>query len=143
MGWISWPEPMRFGVERRMLLGLAELRLGNRERGRELLAAATDTLRRDVEQSSDTTGPLHVLLAGALAALGEREDALRYLRPEAGASLLRTAYLVQASPLVESLRSEPRYQELLRQVEAKHERFRDEVRRMDLVLYPPGSQTDG
>lgn len=128
--------------ERRMLFGLARIRSGNREAGRQLLRGAADSLRDRPDERSDLvwqTAPLW--LARALAALAETEDALHQLHRAMKRGEIRHQ-IIGIDPFFESIRSEPRFQEILRQMAAKQEEFRKEVRRMDLDLYPPGAKPD-
>ena len=122
-----------------MHLGWAEIQLGNRSSGRELLAAAVDSLRRRANRSRSPTGSRQARLAAAFAALGRTEQAIEKLTSATRNGFAETAW-VETYPLLGSLRSNSRFQGLVDSVRLNQERLRERVRGMDLDLYPPGRQ---
>ena len=126
----------------RALLGLAELRTGRRERGRSRLEQVADSLRRELE--TDRGSPweaTHLQLARPLAALGRPDDALRHLRRAVDRGLIHRQQL-RGDPFFADLRSDPRFREILRQMEARQTEVQARVRDMGLDLYPPGVEPD-
>ncbi len=129
-------------------LGLAELRLGNQERGRELLTAAVDSFRAEFERPDEDVGSrVHVEVAKFYAALGETERALRLLE-QAIAGTEDNGFEgsgkqeLLTSSFFDNLRSEPRFQKIVEQVQAERRKAREEVLQMGLDLYPPGTEAD-
>jgi len=126
----------------RVLLGLAELHAGRRDRGRALLANAADTLRHWLEANSEAPWRLaHLGLSRVLAALERPDDALRHLGQAADAGVIHHRGLL-VSPFFEDLRSDPHFRKILRRMEARQTEVRARVRNMGLDLYPPGVDAD-
>lgn len=128
--------------DRRMLIGLARLRSGNREAGRTLLREAADSLRDRLDERSDLiwqTDPLW--LARALAALGQTEDALRHLHGAMERGEIRQQ-IIRSDPFFQPIRSEPRFREVLQKMAATQREFQEELRQIDIALYPPGTNPD-
>lgn len=138
------PERITLGTRDRMRLGLAELRLGNRERGRELVGEVVEELRAnlDGEERGGRPGTLdRVAMAGGLAALGRTGEGLEALE-RAAEDGFPTVHFLRRHPMMEALRPEPRFREILRTVEANQERLQREVRRLGIDLDPPEDDTD-
>lgn len=121
--------------------GLSELRLGHEERGRTLLRNAVDSLQRQIARREGAVGWKRAALLGALATLGEDSRALRELERLSKRSPTNEGALrLRWNALYDSLRSHPRARQIIRGVEATKERHRNEIRRLDLDLYPPGAR---
>ena len=142
------PDPSPTGLSYR-LLGLTEFRLGDRQQGLTILQKVADSLRAEVseqEASPDTVERLaqsEFDLAHVLAALGQSEEALELLRAAdlggSGHGLL-TYGMGLESPFFGDLRSDPGFQEIVSEVEARREKIREQVHQLDIDLYPPGTE---
>ena len=123
--------------------GLTELRLGRDHRGRELLRSTVDTLQRQIAGGEGLVDRKRAAMLGALASLGEQDVALRELERLAESSEASHHPLgFRWNPLYDSLRQHPRVQQLVRSARERQERHRNEIRGLDLDLYPPGAQAD-
>lgn len=130
-------EPPVLQREQQTLLGLAELRLGNGERGRELLDSVSAVLQAEVDGERRLRTVRRAALAGILATRGQTGSAQRHLQRAADEGFARVAWL-ETHPVFRSLRETSAFPELLARVEANRARLHDEVRRLEIELYPPG-----
>lgn len=127
------------------ILGLTELRLGNREGGRSLLKQVADTARVRLRHEKSDSLSERFTLAGAHAALGDTDEALKQLelwRRAVGEDWLQGLSTIVPSPLMDSLRSEPRFQKLLKEFQSEQRKARERVLALNLDLYPPGTESD-
>lgn len=135
------PDTITLTVPEHIHLGLAQMRLGERERGRELLRIAADSLQTWLERSEAYRTQRQARLAGVLSALGQDQRALRTLQQAAEGGLPRLEW-IRTHPLLDGLRSEPRFASILSQIEANQEKVQGEVRQLGIALYPPGAEPD-
>jgi TolB-like protein len=138
----SRPEHVGLSPMDRVALGIAERGLGARERGQRLLRQAADSLQEAADRAE--TGPgATVNLAAARAALDQRDRALELLQRVLGDSEdsppAPTIQWHMSGYVFDDLRSDPRFQEILREVEARRDEIRREVRALGIDLYPPGA----
>jgi len=144
----SVPDRIGAGPGDSMRLGMAEILLGNETRGRELLRESLQSIRAEFTRAeiADRWG-WTVVVAGLHAALGEDGSAFRTL--ELG--LERTDPIVRdvpffafslSSPYFDSVRSDPRFREIEREVERRKGAIREDVRELGIALYPPGAGPD-
>lgn len=122
----------------RDLRGLTELRLGNRERGRRLLGEWADSARAELERSAAPSPWVHFELAMALAPTGRSDAALRRLERWAESLEGWEVDALLSSPFLDEVRSEPRFQAVLRHMEEEQRSVREEILRLDLDLFPGG-----
>lgn len=123
----------------RALHGLSEFRLGNRGRGRQFLQETADFIRPRLQRDTPFYVPTLFTLAGTQAALGRPDRALEHLKQMRGAA--GGWYLgILTSPRLDDLRSDPRFEEMVRVMEAEREKIREEVRQLGIDLYPPGAE---
>lgn len=92
-------------------------------------AAIGDTTRllelvRDLETRDVADGERHYRLVHFHALAGRKVEAVERLRAALAAGFFAYPYIV-ADPFTESLRDEPAFQEVLDEIRAKHEAFRD------------------
>jgi hypothetical protein len=82
-----------------------------------------------------------VILAGAHAALGKRQEALHRLEQglKRTSPEILTLILLSGSPFDE-LRSEPRFEQVVRRIEARRARVHEKIRQLGIDLYPPGAE---
>ena len=133
----------------RIELGLIEIQLGNEDRGRSLLRTGVDSLRTVWSRDEITKSWGRTFwVAGAHAMLGNREEALDLLDLglERNAPVFEAGGLILGSlsnnPLFDNVRSDLRFQKIVREVEARRAKIREEVRQLDIDLYPPGGERD-
>jgi hypothetical protein len=67
------------------------------------------------------------VMAQAQAVLGRRDEALRWLERAKDRGFLDAPFLEEVDPLLERLRGEPKFGELMRRVRQDWERFEDLV----------------
>ena len=89
-------------------------------RGLELLRQTEDKIEE--RGVSDPEGIYKV--AQAFAVLGDKASALHMLRHSIGGGFFCYPYFVR-DPLLKNLRSEPEFQELMKQAERRHEQFKN------------------
>jgi len=132
-----------------MVLALAEVELGNREVARRNLREAMDAIpaRRSGERLVSRWGKA-VWLAAGQTALGDEQEALRTLERSLRRHTPVTSVAgfdltgIQSSPIFDDLRSQPRFREIVREVEVRREEIREEVRQLDVPPYPQGAEPD-
>ncbi len=113
---------------RRMMLGLAALRSGQRKQGRAHLRAATDSIRSLIERGNAAGLESELTwVACGLTALGRQEDARSQLRAALEAGQIGHQ-LLRVDPFFEDVRSEAWFQEILGQMEARQAKFRKSSR---------------
>lgn len=144
----SWPEERApsLGTGGRRLLGLAELHLGNEDRGRDLLSEVVDSVQAVLERREGSSRLQHRRLTEAYAALGQTKLAFRHLERwaplEAGFQNPAGSISLLVSPFFESLRSERRFQKMVQKLQAERREGRKRILQMGLDLYPPGAAPD-
>jgi len=123
--------------------GVAELRLGREDRGRELLRNTVSALQRQIARGEGLVDWKRAAMLGALTILGEEERALRELE-RLSERLENSQYApgFRRNPLYDSLRRHPRVRQMIRRAKERQERHRKEIRALDLDLYPPGARAD-
>lgn len=123
-----------------VLAGFIERQIGNEKLGRRVLKEAVDGLRESLERDESLRRPYRTWLAGGLAVLGRTEEAIREVERVAeeptGAGWLRWY------PLLDTLRTEPRFQDVIRRLDARRQKAREGVLQLGIDLYPPGTKSD-
>jgi protein kinase/serine/threonine-protein kinase len=130
------------GDEAGLLLGHVELRLGHNKRGHRLLRQGIKDLRGEIERGARLNRPYGMWLAGALATLGRTGEALQEVERAAKDGPAWGRDMLRWYPTLDTLRSVPQFQEIALEIEARREEAREQVRRMDIDLYPPGTKPD-
>ena len=124
------PEDWNFwGRTHRTLYGWVLLKLGDAERGLELLDKVLRDAQRLRDQGDERPGLLREI-AAVYAARGDRERAYQWLERaiDSGWRLER----LRPTPLFESLRGEERFQELMERIDADVRRMKTRVEREGL-----------
>jgi hypothetical protein len=124
-----------------MLPGLARLRSGELEGGRAMLQEAVDSVRIQLDERKGLQGWDRLRLARGLAVLGHEEKALAHLRTAMKQGNV-DYHATRTDPFFETLRPDPRFQKILRQMKVRQKSFRRKVRAMNIDLYPPGAKSD-
>lgn len=113
----------------RSVLGYAGLQFGDPGRGRAELRAVLERGRRELDQGSEYP-QLRWEMGAAHAALGNRDQALDWLERgyEAG---YRWYYLARFDPMLDPVRDEPRFGELMADMQAEVDSMRRQVARQE------------
>ena len=125
----------------RAWLGLAEVQLGKKDAGRKLLRQAADTARVRLQRDTANNVFERFTLAGVHAVLGDTNEALKQLerwRGTVGDDWLLGLVTISSSPLLDNLRSEPRFQALVKEFQSEQRKARERVLEQNIDLYPPG-----
>ncbi len=127
-----------WGLTHRTLYGWVLLKLGDAERGLELLDEVLRDAQRLREQGDERPGLLREI-AAVYAARGDRARAYQWLERaiDAGWRLER----LRPTPLFDPLRGEERFQELMERIDADVRRMKARVEREGLgprLPSPPG-----
>lgn len=128
----SRPKEIDLPPRDRATLGYAELLLGNSDRGRALLRQA---LEEEIRRGS-RTGWHHADVGRMHSALGNRSDALHHLE-----RAVEQGYYASEldSPLWGPVRETSRFRKLEERARTNWRQQREQVRALDVDLYPPGS----